>query len=94
MKEDIYKAIVISPRDNVATAINDIKAGENILVKAIEKSYSIIVKQNISFGHKFAIKKINEGEKVIKYGEAIGIATSDIEIGEHVHIHNIVSLRI
>jgi altronate dehydratase small subunit len=49
--------------------------------------------QAIPFGHKFAIKKITKGEKVIKYGEMIGRATQSIEEGDHVHVHNVESMR-
>ena len=40
-------------------------------------------------GHKYALRKINSGENIIKYGFPIGHATCDIEIGEHVHTHNV-----
>ena len=34
-----------------------------------------------------------QGEKVTKYGEHIGEANKEIKIGQHVHIHNVVSVR-
>lgn len=40
-------------------------------------------------GHKYAVRKISAGEKVIKYGFPIGVAKTDIEEGEHVHSHNL-----
>jgi altronate hydrolase len=40
-------------------------------------------------GHKYALKFIKKGENIIKYGSPIGHATQDIEIGEHVHTHNL-----
>ena len=40
-------------------------------------------------GHKYALRKISSGENIIKYGFPIGHATCDIEIGEHVHTHNV-----
>ena len=46
---------------------------------------------NIPAGHKFALKDISKGEYVIKYGEIIGKATSDIKKGEWVHTHNVKS---
>ncbi|WP_316791162.1 UxaA family hydrolase [Pedobacter frigoris] len=42
-------------------------------------------------GHKIADCLIREGEKIIKYGVPIGSATTTIEIGEHVHLHNMKS---
>lgn len=51
------------------------------------------MKEDVKFGHKFAIKDIKKGEHVIKYSESIGTATKDISIGEHVHVHNVESDR-
>ena len=39
-------------------------------------------------GHKYARADIKAGERVIKYGFPIGIATCDIKAGEWVHTHN------
>ncbi len=44
---------------------------------------------DLESGHKYARSNIKTGESVIKYGFPIGIATSDIGKGEHVHSHNI-----
>ena len=43
----------------------------------------------IDLGHKVAIRRIRAGDPVVKYAQAIGRATSDIEAGEHVHSHNL-----
>ena len=48
-------------------------------------------KGEIPAGHKFAIRDIRSGEYIIKYGEIIGRATSDIKVGEWVHTHNVKS---
>ncbi len=45
----------------------------------------------IPAGHKFALRDIPKGEYVIKYGEIIGRATSDIQKGDWVHTHNVKS---
>ena len=46
---------------------------------------------NIPAGHKIAIKDVKKGEKVIKYGEIIGVAKEDIKTGDWVHVHNVKS---
>ncbi len=48
-------------------------------------------KGDIPAGHKYALKDINKGEFVIKYGEIIGRASQDIKEGEWVHSHNVKS---
>lgn len=45
----------------------------------------------IPAGHKYALKDIQKGETVIKYGEVIGRASQDIKQGEWVHTHNVKS---
>lgn len=47
------------------------------------------VEVNIENGHKYALKDIKTGENIIKYGQPIGHAVSDIKKSEHVHTHNI-----
>jgi altronate dehydratase small subunit len=82
-------AIVIKKTDNVATALKDLDIGD----AGIFSSGNIEIKEKIPFGHKFALRDINKGENVIKYGENIGMATISIKSGTHVHIHNVESLR-
>ncbi len=43
----------------------------------------------IPAGHKIALRDIARGERVVKYGCPIGIATADIRAGEWVHSHNL-----
>ena len=86
-------AVVISEQDNVATATRDIKAGEKVTVRVGGEENELLVKNDIRFLHKFALKDIKKGEKVLKYGTVIGEATGDIVQGEHVHVHNVRSLR-
>ena len=40
-------------------------------------------------GHKYATTYIKKGDNVIKYGSPIGHATEDINVGDHVHSHNV-----
>ncbi|MBR2337211.1 MAG: altronate dehydratase [Clostridia bacterium] len=46
---------------------------------------------NIPAGHKLALRDISRGEKIIKYGEVIGVAKEDIKSGEWVHVNNVKS---
>ena len=51
------------------------------------------MREAIASGHKIALTRIAAGEAVLKYGNPIGIASQDIEIGAHVHMHNVASTR-
>ncbi|HEC90464.1 MAG TPA: D-galactarate dehydratase [Alphaproteobacteria bacterium] len=46
------------------------------------------VAKGILFGHKAALAAIAKGADILKYNVIIGRATRDIEVGEHVHVHN------
>lgn len=47
------------------------------------------VKVSLADGHKTAVRDIQKGEAVIKYGFPIGLASCDIKNGETVHTHNL-----
>ena len=83
-------AKLISENDNVVTVVADCGAGEEIIVKFHGRESTYKCNDNILFGHKMAIANMKKGEKVVKYGEAIGSATRDIHKGDWVHTHNVV----
>jgi altronate dehydratase small subunit len=87
------KAILIDKKDSVATALCQLEKGDSIQVGVEDRTVSVVLLQRIPFGHKFALTDIQQGEAVIKYGEAIGLATKPIRQGEHVHIHNVESQK-
>ncbi len=86
-------SIVIKETDNVATALTNFKAGQLVSVNIRGEERKVTLKSDIGFLHKFALEDIKKGQQVIKYGQVIGAATGRIQKGEHVHIHNICSLR-
>ena len=43
----------------------------------------------VPLGHKIARTDIRAGDKILKYGAPIGMATADIPAGAHVHVHNV-----
>jgi altronate dehydratase small subunit len=86
------RAMRINPDDNTATALNDIDAGETInLVSKSGPVGEMTAMQAVPFGHKLAVVDIKKGDKVLKYGEVIGLSTQQISNGEHVHTHNVIS---
>lgn len=81
--------IVISERDNVATALEPLEAGRRFEVRGSV----VTAAETIPRGHKVALAPIAAGEPVVKYGSPIGIATADMRPGAHVHTHNLSSSR-
>ena len=87
------KAVVLSGKDNVATALANLKTGDTLKLKVGEKTLRTKLTAPVSFGHKFSLANIEPGSPIIKYGEAIGIATANIRPGDNVHVHNVASAR-
>jgi len=90
-----YSALMHEPGDDVAVVVQELSAGSEIDVVTIDgrEVCSIKAIDEIPLGHKISIREITEGEKIIKYGRPIGVATDAIPKGAHVHIYNIKSLR-
>jgi altronate dehydratase small subunit len=88
-----YDAIMIKVQDNVATALGDLVESQECRLSGGDGSLTVIMKEPIVFGHKFAVVDIKKGDDIIKYGEVIGRATAPIMEGAHAHIQNIESLR-
>lgn len=89
----VLEALILHPKDNVATAVRHLESGQSISLGNEPNNIEIVLAQAIPFGHKFALRDIQPGEKIIKYGEVIGQATTKINKGEHVHVHNVEGLR-
>lgn len=87
------KSIVINNKDNVATALIDLKTGDFLEEEFNGQVKKIELKQDVPFGHKISLTKIEAGSSIIKYGEVIGTATELINEGDYVHIHNVKSNR-
>jgi hypothetical protein len=85
----VNAVLVISARDNVATALEPLERGQTITVR----DQTILVAEPIARGHKISLRAIRTGEAVIKYGSPIGTASSEIAPGTHVHTHNVASSR-
>ena len=77
--------IKIHPNDTVAVALQQLPKGMRCMVDGSE----ICLAEDIMQGHKFALQPIEAGDKVYKYGNAIGIAMQKIVPGTWVHIHNL-----
>ena len=83
MKKTDVMTIRLHNEDNVVVALSDLKIGT-----ALENN-GATTRDTVPAGHKVATNPISKGKYIYKYGQIIGIATRDIQPGEHVHIHNI-----
>lgn len=82
----------IAPLDNIATLLAD--AGPGVVAVCGEAALEEIrLTRPVSMGHKVALRAIEAGASVIKYGVPVGVATKPIAAGEWVHLHNCRSLH-
>jgi altronate dehydratase len=79
----INNLIILNENDNVGVSQFIIPAKSKI------EDQNIVSVDDIPFGHKVCLKKVNKGESIIKYGQIIGFASENINPGEHVHSHNL-----
>lgn len=86
-------AIGLHSKDNVATAVQDLKSGQQATVRIEREINKIPIGEDIPYGHKFAVRLISKGEEILKYGEVIGRAMTEIKPGCHAHVQNIESMR-
>jgi altronate dehydratase len=82
--------VLDAAHDNVGVAVRALAAGD---VVETDRG-AIAIATAIPSGHKLALTEIGDGEPILKYGEVIGRATSAIAVGQHVHVHNVVSDRL
>ena len=79
-------AVLVNPKDNIAVAIKEIKAGETVTgIGDLE----LQANEDIMRNHKVAVAEVAENEPVLKYGEKIGFASKPIRPGDWVHSHNL-----
>ena len=76
-------ALRLHAADNVVVAMRRVAAGEAVATEGVTAL------ESVGNGHKLATRDIAAGEVVLKYGQVIGVATTDIAAGAHVHSHNL-----
>jgi altronate hydrolase len=86
MTTTVSELIVALPSsDNVGIVTSAVHSGDGLDAG----DGIVLVGEDIPVAHKIALRDIADGEAVIKYGQVIGMATSNIRAGAHVHTHNI-----
>lgn len=72
--------MILDPQDTVAVALTDMPAGET--------RQGVTALDAIARGHKVARIAMAKGSPIVKYGQVMGVASTDIAKGAHVHSHN------
>lgn len=84
----LLAALRIAPADDIAVALRDLTRGEEVNVAGT----TVLLRDPIARGHKFALRPLAPGAHVRKHGWPIGRATQAIGVGDHVHTHNLETL--
>ena len=71
----IADVIRLHADDNICVAAASLKQGDCVAVGGGR----ITLAESIKPGHKVAVRAIGRGQEILKYGQAIGVATSDID---------------
>ena len=79
------KFIKLNPNDNVAVCLEFGQAGDTVVID----NQQIVLSNDIPVGHKVALHPIAVDADVVKYGSPIGHAIAEIQVGNHVHTHNL-----
>lgn len=88
--------LVHDQADNVGVVVVEgLTAGTRMfcVVTADNSDFRLAAKQDVPIGHKVALKDLNVGDTVVKYGQDIGRVVAKIAKGEHVHTHNLKTKR-
>ena len=84
MKEKKVRYAQVSDIDNIGLALVNLHKGEVLHLKGSD----VTLLEDIPYMHKFSVIPIPTRTDILKKGEIIGHATRDINVGEHVHTHN------
>ena len=88
--------VLHDPGDSVAVVVVEgVKAGQKLTGLILDENRTITLgcAQDIPLGHKVALRDMQPGDTVVKYGIDMGRVVTAIRKGEHAHVHNIKTKR-
>jgi altronate hydrolase len=80
------QALVLAPGDDVAVLTEGCESGQPV---ELPDGSTIVATAGAALGHKIALRDLGVGHRVRKYGQVIGLTTSPVRRGDHVHTHNL-----
>jgi altronate dehydratase small subunit len=89
----LKRALILSPRDTVANALEEASPGTTIEARLGGETVLVVADERIPFGFKVALVDHAAGDPVYKYGEVIGLASQPIRKGQLVHVRNVEGAR-
>ena len=91
----MHKALAHNRGDDVAVAVTQISAGDEVVVVYVDDDgeQTVRAQADVPYGHKVALQALSAGAPVIEYSTQVGVARTDIEAGDYVHTHNVKTAR-
>ena len=91
----MHKALTHNRGDHVAVAVAAIARGEEVTVVFMDddSTASVVARAEVPYGHKIAVQACPIDASVLEYGVRIGVSTTEIELGDYVHTHNLTTAR-
>ena len=83
-------------RDTVAVVVVEgVKSGMPLTgwIMDEDKMIEVQARQDIPIGHKVALRDMQPGDTVLKYGNDMGKVVAPIKAGDHAHVQNIKTKR-
>ena len=74
------RALQVSPEDNVAVALDDLSAGEAVVIG----EHSLVLRSPVRSKHKFVLNDLGAGDPILMYGVTVGEAADSVQRGEPV----------
>lgn len=92
----VPQLLVHDLHDNVGVVVvENLTKGTDMLcvVTQDNSDFRLTARADVPIGHKVALKDLQPGDTVIKYGQDIGRIVAPVAKGEHVHVHNLKTKR-
>ncbi len=84
MEAENRRTLKIDPRDNVRVALVDLAAGERVG----DDGAAFALRESVPARHKFAVRDLAAGGRIVMYGAEVGRATRSIRAGERLSPQN------
>ena len=88
--------IVHDKADSVGVVVvEDVVAGKDVTGWIMETDETMQLKSldAVPLGHKIALRDLQVGDTVLKYGHDVGRIVANVAKGRHVHVHNLKTKR-
>lgn len=76
----------LHPDDNIAVAARRVPEGTKF---SFDGTGEVTTRETIEMGHKVALRPLETGQPIKKFGQTIGFASAMIPVGAWIHVHNV-----